>query len=185
MDYLSSIYLDAASYNQGATAGLKSSLYNIGVTTAPIVLSKANITSYILMCEAVLNEADVPQTDRWLVLPTWARFLLDDSEIKDASLTGLNKSLLVDESGYIRNIGKFRVYESNLYTSVSDTVTCFNILFGHKYAVTTATQLVETKFFDKFENFWGQGMKGMQVYDWKTIKGQGLGVLYATISSLV
>jgi hypothetical protein len=185
-DYLSSIYLDAASYNQGITAGKNSLLYNLGVTGTPIVLSKANITSYILMCEAALNEADVPQTDRWLVLPTWARFLLDDSEIKDASLTGLNKSHLVDESGYIRNIGKFRIYESNLYTSVSDSSkTCFNILFGHKYAVTTATQITDAKFFDKFEDFWGQGMKGLQVYDWKTIKGQGLGVLYATISSVI
>ena len=186
-DYLSSVYLNAASYNQGATAGKNSSLFNVGVTNSPIVLSKANITSYLLMCEAILNEADVPQTDRWVVLPTWARFLLDDSEVKDASLTGLNKSNLVDESGYIRNIGKFRVYESNLYTSVADGsgATCFNIIFGHKYAITTATQLVDTQYFDKFENFWGKGMKGLQVYDWLVQKGQGLGVLYATISSLI
>ena len=185
-DYLSSIYLNAASYNQGIAAGKNSGMFNIGVTGTPIVLSKTNITSYILMCEALLNEADVPQADRWLVLPTWARFLLDDSEVKDASFTGMGKSLLVDESGYIKRIGKFAVYESNLYTSVTDGAnTCFNIVFGHKYAVTTATQIVDTKFFDKFEDFWGQGMKGLQVYDWAVIKGQGLGVLYATISNLI
>lgn len=184
-DYLSSIYLSAASYNQGLTAGKNSLLYNLGVTGTPVVLSKANITSYILMCEAALNEADVPQTDRWLVLPTWARFLLDDSKVQDASYTG-GKSNLIDESGYIKSIGKFKIYESNLYTSVSDSgKTCFNIVFGHKYATTTATQITDSKFFDKFEDFWGQGMKGLQVYDWAVIKGQGLGVLYATISSVI
>jgi len=185
--YLASIYLDAGSYNQGIAAGMSSGFFNLGVTGTPIVLNKANIITYLMMCEAVLNEADVPMTGRWVALPTWARFLLDDSEIKDASLTGLAKSSLVDESGYIRNIGKFRVYESNLYTPVVDSgagKTCYNILFGIKDAVTTATQLVETKNFTQFENDWGQGMKGLQVYDWKVIKGQGLGVLYASISSV-
>ena len=185
-DYLSSVYLKAASYNQGITAGLKSGLFNLGVTGSMITLSKANIVTYLLMLEAVLNEADVPQTDRFVVLPTWARFLLDDSKVQDAAYTGLSKSNLIDTGGYITNIGRFRVYESNLYTSVTDTgKTCFNIIAGHKDAITTATQIVDTQYFDKFENTWGKGMKGLQVYDWEVIKGQALAVLYATISTLV
>ena len=186
--YLASIYLDAGSYNQGIAAGKTSSFYNVGVTGSPVTLTKANITSYLMMCEAILNEADVPMTGRWVVLPTWARFLLDESKVQDAQLTGLSKSNLVDESGYIRTIGRFKVYESNLYTPVVDGgagKTCYNILFGIKDAVTTATQLIETKSFDKFEDDWGQGMKGLQVYDWKTIKGQGLGNMYATISNVL
>ena len=184
--YLASIYLDADAHNIGTTAGKNAGAYNLGTTTTPVSLTRANIVNNIMQAEAVLNEQDVPEEGRWIVLPTVARYLVDTSELKDASLTGKSQSNLVDRGGYVGMIGRFKVYESNLYSAVTDTgKTCFNILFGHKYAVTSAVEVIDSVYFDKFENGYGKGMKGRQLYDWKTIKPQGLGVLYATVATLV
>jgi hypothetical protein len=176
--YLANVYASASSDNKGTTAGAKSSLYNVGTTGSFIALTKANIVDYIMMCEAIGNEQSWPDTDRWMVLPTWAKLLLDTSELKDASLTGNPRSNLVT-GGRFGQLGKFTLYESNLYTAVTDTHQCYNITFGHKSGVTFATQLVETEFHEKLETTFGSGMKGLQVYGFEVIKPESVGVLYA------
>jgi hypothetical protein len=181
---LSELYAYADPTNQGATAGRKSGLYNLGVTGTPVVLTEANILRYILMCQAVGNEQNWPKTDRWLVLPTWANFLLEDSDIKDAHFAGDGPSLLVN-GHRIGRIGNFQVYESNLYTPISDSgYECYPILFGHKSAISFASQLNEVEYFDKLESTVGKGMRGIQLYDWKVTKGVSLGVLYARMGQL-
>lgn len=177
--YLGDIYSDAAAANKGLTAGRKSSLWNLGTTGTPVPLSKTNIIDYIMMCEAVADEQNWPDSDRWMVLPTWAKFLVNVSELKDASLTGADKSHLTG-GGYVGMIGKFRLYGTNLYTAVTDGAnSCYNITFGHKSGVTFAAQLTEMEYHDKFENTFGRGMKGLQVYGWKVAKAESVGVLYA------
>ena len=166
----------AASANKGTTAGRKSSSYNLGTTGAPIPLTKTNILDKILELSGVADEQNWPEADRWLVLPTIFTVLLKQSDIKDASLTGDGTSTL--RSGRIGMIDKWVIYATNLYTIVSAD-TAYTCLFGHKSAIAFATQLIETEYFDKLETTFGKGMKGLQVYDWKTIKSESLGSLYA------
>lgn len=176
--FLADVYADAAAANKGTTAGAKSSSYNLGTTTASIPLTKANIVDYIMMCEAVADEQNWPTSKRWMVLPTWAKYLLSISDLKDASMTGESKSRLMT-GGRLGRLGDFTLYYSNLYTAVSDTYSCYNITFGHSDAICFVTQLVENEFHEKFENTFGSGMKGLQVYDWKVVHAAGVGVLYA------
>lgn len=79
---LSELYAYAAAANCGAAAGRKSGLYNVGATGSPIPLTESNILRYILMCQAIGDEQNWPRDNRWLVLPTWATFLLNNSDSK-------------------------------------------------------------------------------------------------------
>jgi hypothetical protein len=176
---LSVLYTSASAVNQGTTAGRKSSRYNLGVTGSPIVLSKTNIVDYIMMCEAVADEQNWPYTGRWMVLPTWATFYLNTSELKDASLTGEAQSNLI-RGGRRGKLGNFTLYASNLYTGISDGGnTNYPIMFGHMSGITFAAQLTEMEFFEKLETTFGSGMKGLQVWGCDVIKSEALGVLYA------
>ncbi|RJP48715.1 MAG: hypothetical protein C4586_08330 [Anaerolineaceae bacterium] len=178
-DFLADVYLEAHADNQGTTAG-KSGSYNLGTTGSSIPLTKGNITDKIAECAAVANEQNWPKEGRWMVLPTWAKYLLDTSELKDVGVTGAASSFMVS-GGYFKSLYDFDLYISNLYTAVSDTYSCYNITFGHKSGVTFAAQLTDMTYFDKFENTAGKGMRGIQVFDWKVIKTESLGVLYARL----
>ena len=83
-----------ATYNRGATAGKISANVNLGVTGSPVALSKANIIDFIVSMGQVLDEQNIPESDRWLVMPAWACARIKTSELKDASLSGDGKSIL-------------------------------------------------------------------------------------------
>lgn len=177
--FLADVYLGADALNIGATAGVSSGGYNVGATGSAIPLTKANITEYIAMCAAVADEQNWPKQDRWMVIPTWAKYLLNTSELKDASITGATTSFMTN-GGYFKNLYDFDLFETNLYTPISDTgASCYNITFGHKSGITFAAQLTDMEYHDKFENTFGKGMKGLQIFDWKVINPKAVGVLYA------
>lgn len=180
-DPLNVIYVDAAAANRGATAGRKSAAFDLGVTGTPITITKANVIDYIVHCETVADEQNWPDTDRWMVIPPLMANLIQRSDLKDASLSGDGTTML--RNGRLGIIGKFTLYKSNLYAPVTDSgKSCYNNLFGHKSALCFAAQLVETEYFEKFENTFGKGMKGLNVYGYKVTKAESLGVLYATFN---
>ena len=175
--FLASVYVDADPLNTGATAGAASASYNMGATGAPVVLTKTNILDQIEYAAGVAKEANWPKGDWWMALPTWASVMLNVSDLKDASMTGGKSTLDNDRLG---EFAGFKLFETNLYTGITDgSYTCTPIMFGHKDAICYASQLTDTEYFDKLENTFGAGMKGLHVFDWKVIKKQALGVLYA------
>lgn len=91
---LGTIYSDAATGNSGTTAGVISSGYNLGVSGTAFVLDKTNILDYIVNMGSVLDEQNVPESDRWLVLPVWACGFIKQSDLKDASLAGDATSIM-------------------------------------------------------------------------------------------
>lgn len=68
-DILGAIYADAHASNQGATAGAKSGDINLGVTGTPLALDKTNILDKLIDIGTVLTEQNVPDEDRFVVLP--------------------------------------------------------------------------------------------------------------------
>jgi hypothetical protein len=174
--YLADVYLSAHAENKGLTAGRKSAGYNLGVTGTPIQMNKANATDMIARAAAVATEQNWPKQGRWMIIPTWMKYLLDTSELKEVSVTGAATSFMTN-GGYFKRLYDFDLFETNLYTPVETD--CYNITFGHKVGVTFAVQLTDMEWHDKFENTIGKGMKGFQVYDWKVIKSEAVGVLYA------
>lgn len=171
-DVLGSIYADASASNAGATAGVKSSSYNMGTEAAPVTLDKTNILDYIVDMGSVLDEQNVPETGRWLTLPVWACGLLKQSDLKDASLTG--DSVSVVRNGQIGMIDRFMVYRSNLLKVVNngtDNVT--HIMAGHKSGLTFASQMLNSETL-RAESTFGTLVRGLQVYGYKVIKPESI-----------
>lgn len=174
---LGSIVPDIAAANKGANAGRISGDIDLGTTGAPEAVTSSNILEYILKMGQVLDEQNVPETGRFLILPYWATTCLKLSDIKDASLTGDGSSPL--RNGRVGMIDRFTVYNSNLlptYTDGLDKTTHF--LAGTKAGLTFATQLTKTETL-RAESTFGDIMRGLMVYGHKVVKPEALVALYA------
>lgn len=102
---------DAA--NAGTTAGKISEAYDLGNDTNPVDQSDAdNILNTILRMSVALDEQNVPEDGRWLVLSPFDRQLLMRSNIAQADFTGDSSSTI--RTGRIGTIDRFSVYVSNL-----------------------------------------------------------------------
>lgn len=174
------IYSDCDANNTGATAGRISGNINLGVTGNPITLTKTNAVSKLLQCIQVMQENNVPLDDNWWIVgPPAFSTILKDSDLKNASLTGDEKSMLRNK-GYIYDIDRFKVFTSNLLDIDSGTSN-YHILFGHKSAIWFVTQFTKVKLFEPDEAFI-QAMKGLNVYGFGVLQPAALGQMVANIS---
>ena len=170
---LASIYADAATGNKGATAGVKSSAYNLGVSGTPFLATRVNILDGLCGLGAALDEQNVPGDSRWVVLPPLLSYLLKLSDLKDASMLGDGTSAL--RSGRLGIIDRFTVYQSNLLATTADGsgVTAWNCIAGHPSAVTFASQIVKTETLKNPDDF-GDLCRGLQVYGFEVVKPTAL-----------
>ena len=185
-ELLAAVPAEADGDNLGTTAGKISDNINLGaVGTAgenAVVLNKDNIIDKLVECGQVLDEQNVPETGRWIVLPAWAITRIKTSEIKDASLTGDGQSTL--RNGRVGRIDRFEIFSSNqVSTATEGTVVCWNAIFGHKSAITFASQLVENEMLKNPVDF-GDIIRGLQVYGYKVIKPESMGRLYCRPAAL-
>ena len=99
--------------NKGATAGLSAASYNLGTDVAPIVeTTPANILNAILAMSSCLDEQNVPEDGRWLIISPFERQLLMQTDIAQAYFTGDSSSIV--RTGKIGMLDRFDVYVSNL-----------------------------------------------------------------------
>lgn len=173
---LGDIYADPHASNQGATAGVRSKDVNLGALNAPVELTKSNILDVIVQCGQVLDEQNVPDAGRYMILPPSFCTLIKTGDLKDASLTGDAKSPI--RTSVLGTIDRFTIYPSNLLTknATDDATEC---LFGHKDAFTFATQLIMAKMQDNPDGF-GMLHRGLNVFGYKVVKPEALGCLHAT-----
>jgi len=162
-------------YNVGATAGKISGSFNIGASAAPVQLTKANVLEYIVDCGTVLDEQNVPETGRWMVIPSWVANLIKKSDLKDASLVGESPTIM--RNGRLGIIDRFTLYLSNNVYSATDTVTCYYVLFGTNHAITFASQITKMESL-RAETTFGDLVRGLQVYGYQLVKPEAMGMLY-------
>lgn len=181
---LATIAAGVSADNQGATAGRISGDVNLGVpggSGGTISLDKDNIIDYITYLGQVLDEQNIPETGRWLLLPAWACAMIKRSDLKDASLAGDDTS--ISRNGRVGMIDRFTIYMTNLLPSAAETTpaahTAFDILAGHSHGLTFASQIskIETL---RAESTFGTLMRGLQVYGSKVVDGTAIARLYAT-----
>lgn len=176
-DILGAIYADAAAENAGATAGVVSGSFNLGASGAPREVTKENILDVIVDLGTVLDEQNVPETGRYIVMPPKFCGLVKKSDLKDASMTGDSVTPL--RNGKIGTLDRFTVYSSNnIATGTDGSDTVYNIIAGQKSALTFASQLINTEIIDN-QNDFGKLMRGLQVYGYEVIKPEALCHLYA------
>lgn len=171
-DALGSVYADVHAKNQGASAGAISGGYNLGASGAPVQLDKTNVIDYLADLGSVLDEQNNPESERWAVIPAWMSNLIKKSDLKDASVSGDGTSIM--RNGRLGMIDRFTLYQSNLLsTTVDGSTTVTNIIAGHKSGLTFASQLLENEVI-RSEKFFGNLVRGLQVYGLKTIKPEAV-----------
>jgi hypothetical protein len=164
--------IDAA--NKGATAGAQSAAFNLGTTGSPLTVTKDGastttpVIDLIVDMGTVLDEANVPESDRFLVIPARMAGLIKKSELKDASLSGDSASPI--RNGRLGMIDRFTLYVShNLNVSSGKT----SIIAGHKMGFTFASQMTEMETI-RAQSTFGNIVRGLQVYGYKVTKGEAL-----------
>lgn len=176
-DVLNTIPSSVSADNSGTTAGAISGDIDLGATGSPVQLTKTNIIDKIVDLGTVLDEQNIPETGRWLVLPAWAAGMLKKSDLKDASITGDNESVM--RNGRLGMIDRFTLYKSNVLTATTDGGnSVYNILAGHKAGMTFASQLSEVETL-RAESTFGTILRGLNVYGYKVTKPDSLARLYA------
>jgi len=174
---LADIYADADTYNKGASAGKQSGDFNLGASGSPLPVTTVNILDLITDNGTVLDEQNIPEQNRWAVIPAWFAGKIKKSDLKDASLSGDGTSIA--RNGRIGMIDRFTLYTSNLLTSVSDTVTCWHSMFGHKSALSFASQMTKMESL-RSESTFGTLVRGLNVYGYEVLKGESMTDCYIT-----
>ncbi len=188
-DVLLGTFDQCAAANKGSAAGAISGAYGLGTDALPLVLTKDNVLTTFTALASVLDEQNVPDTDRWLVITPYVRQLLMSSPLSQAYLTGDSSSIL--RNGKIGTIDRFTLYVSNLlpaadvdedFAGAADPGTQKRtaIMAGHKSAITFASQIAKVESLQNPNDF-GTLVRGLNVYGFEVIKPEALALaLYST-----
>jgi hypothetical protein len=178
----------AVSANRGATAGAITSGINLGVTssgplalTAAAAAGKVDVLDLILRMGQVLDEQNIPETGRWIVLPTWAATLIKKSELRQAYLSGDGVSML--RNGRLGMVDRFTIYSSNLLPAgVAGGLAAgeYAIFAGHAHGLTFASQFTKIETI-RSERTFGNLLRGLQVYGYKVVDGKALSQAIVTV----
>jgi hypothetical protein len=190
-----------ANLNSGTLAGVRSASFNLGgaggtynASTnpfggAPLTLTTSNVLSTITALASVLDEQNVPDTNRFLIITPQVRNLLMNSNFQQAYLTGDDKSIL--RNGKIGMIDRFTVYVSNLLptaaanqlfsggttgTGISTNAVARKCMVaGATSAITFASQIAKVESLQNPNDF-GQLVRGLNIYGYQTIKPESLAI---------
>lgn len=181
-DVLKGVFDQGAAANKGATAGVKSGGFDLGTDTTPVALTGSNILQTITAMAAVLDEQNVPESGRWLVIDPATRQRLMQSDLAQAQFMGDSTSII--RNGRIGTIDRFTVYVSNQLPSAAagedwdgnaqtGTAKRRAILAGHRSAITFASQMTKVETVRNPNDF-GDYCRGLNVYGYKVVKPEAL-----------
>ena len=174
---LTDILPGISALNKGASAGRISGNINLGITATPVAITKTNVTEFIVDMGTVLDEANCPESDRFLVIPAKLAGLIKKSDLKDASLTGDTQSIL--RNGRLGMIDRFTIYMShNLQVQTGGK---YSIIAGHKMGFTFASQMTNMETLRSTTTF-GDIIRGLQVYGYQVVKPEALAQGIVTLS---
>lgn len=179
--------IDAA--NRGLTAGSISGDLDLGVAATPQFVSGAGagtnlgdtagnaekIVDFIIKCGQTLDEQNIPESGRFLVIPAWIAARIKRSDLKDASLTGDGTS--IQRNGRLGMIDRFTLYLSNLILPATGTPTAYPLLFGTTAALTFAAQFTKMETI-RSERSFSNLLRGLQVYGYRIVNGVAIGLAH-------
>lgn len=166
---------DISAENKGTAAGAVSGAFNLGTTGSPLTVTKdgsggsTSVTDLVVDMGTVLDEANCPEQNRFLIIPARMAGLIKKSELKDASLTGDSQSPL--RNGRLGMIDRFTIYVSHNLKVTSSTK--YHIIAGTKMGLTFASQMTEMETI-RSETTFGDIIRGLQVYGYKVVKPEAL-----------
>jgi hypothetical protein len=179
-DVLGGITDGSHAKNKGGSAGIISGNLNLGFKGTPVTVNAAptggqtGILDILLRLGQALDEQNIPETGRWVVMSAAAGRYIKQSELRQAYLSGDPVSML--RNGRLGMVDRFTIYISNLLpnsTSTAPIGALFAageqpIIAGHAHGLTFASQIskVETL---RSELTFGQILRGLQVYGYQVV----------------
>lgn len=175
-DVITNIPTDVSAANKGQTAGVISGDIDLGAEGSngddAFQITKANILDYLVDMGTVLDEQNVPESGRWLVMPAWMVAMIKKSDLKDASLAGDGTSII--RNGLVGMVDRWNIYLSNNIIGITEgTGTIYKPIGGHKSGLTFAAQMTKMETLPNPDTF-GQLIRGLNVYGYKVIEGDYL-----------
>ena len=172
---LTDLLPDVSANNKGTSAGRITGNLNLGSSGSPIAITSANVVTTIIDIGTALDEANAPESDRFIVIPAKMAGYLKASDLKSALITGDSTSPL--RNGRVGMVDRFTVYIShNLNVSSGK----FSVIAGHKMGFTFASQMTEMESL-RAESTFGNIIRGLQVYGYKVVKPEALAVAVVTL----
>lgn len=146
-----------------------------GATTigAQTTITSSNILEEILTLSKTLDELNIPEEGRFIVLSPEFISMLKQSELRQAYLTGDATSPL--RNGLVGMVDRFKVFQSNMvYTPGSGSDAGYtHVLAGHPKALSFASQFTNTETV-RMESTFGDQVRGLKVYGSKVITPDAL-----------
>ena len=146
-----------------------------GATTigSQTTITAANILTNILTMSKQLDELNIPEEGRFIVLSPEFISLLKQSELRQAYLTGDGTSPL--RNGLVGMVDRFKVFQSNMvYTAASGADSGYtHVLAGHPKALSFASQFTNTETV-RMESTFGDQVRGLKVYGSKVVTPDAL-----------
>ena len=147
---------------------LSSVVGDAGTTMADYTAATGTVLSQILDMAVQLDEDNIPEEGRFIVLSPAQISMLKQTDLKAAYLTGDGTSPL--RNGKVGTIDRFTVYQSNLLykpTEGNDSGKT-HVLAGHSKGITFASQFTNTETVRLTDTF-GDAVRGLKVYGSKVI----------------
>jgi hypothetical protein len=146
-----------------------------GATTigAQTDVTTANILENILTMSKQLDELNIPEEGRFIVLSPEYISMLKQSELRQAYLTGDATSPL--RNGLVGMIDRFKVFQSNMvYKPASGGDAGYtHVLAGHPKALSFASQFTNTETV-RMQDTFGDQVRGLKVYGSKVVTPDAL-----------
>ena len=141
-----------------------------GATTigAQTTITSSNILEEILTLSKTLDELNIPEEGRFIVLSPEFISMLKQSELRQAYLTGDAASPL--RNGLVGMVDRFKVFQSNMvYTPAAGGDAGYtHVLAGHPKALSFASQFTNTETV-RMESTFGDQVRGLKVFGSKVI----------------
>ena len=140
---------------------------------AQTTITASNILANILSMSRTLDEKNIPEEGRFIVLSPEFISMLKQSELRQAYLTGDATSPL--RNGLVGMVDRFKVFQSNMvYTAASGADSGYtHVLAGHPKALSFASQFTNTETV-RMESTFGDQVRGLKVYGSKVVTPDAL-----------
>ena len=146
----------------------------IGSLATPKVPTKDDAYEYLVDLGVLLDEANTPLENRFVIVPAWFHgLLLKDERFVQAGTLRSDRALA---NGAVGEAAGFSILKSNNVPNT--TATKYKIIAGHGIATSYVEQIVDLQTYQPERRF-GDAVKGLHVYGAKVVQPTALACLIA------
>lgn len=159
-----------------AQAGITGSATYIGSSGSSVSVSTGNVIETLSYVQRYMNEKNVPNGNRFGVIPPWFHQKLVLAEVGGIASTAVPKTT---DTGVLMNgyVGQAFGFNLLLSNNVSNNATQYRMMFGDRSAISYAGQIAKIKAVER-EDYFDEGIKGLYIYGAKVVRPNALCTAY-------